>query len=75
MYLFSALHFFDFIKDKSEAESAIENSSLLAAWPFTSIGGGDDGGSSKKRCWMRRRWWAHGWRFDSEMEDLNYVEV
>ena len=74
MYLFSAPHFFDFIKDESEAEFAIESSSLPAAWPFTSIGGGDEGGSSEKRGWMRRRWWAFGWRFDSEMEDLNYTE-
>ncbi|KAB2604741.1 protein TPX2 [Pyrus ussuriensis x Pyrus communis] len=56
MYLFSTPHFFDFIKDESEAESAIERSSLLAAWPFT------------------KRWWACDWRFDSEMEDLNYAE-
>ncbi|KAM1181113.1 hypothetical protein ACFX1Q_020988 [Malus domestica] len=55
MYLFLAPHFFDFIKDESEAESTIESSSLPAAWPFTSIGGGDEGGSSEKRGWMGRR--------------------
>ncbi|KAM0972362.1 hypothetical protein ACFX19_020359 [Malus domestica] len=76
MYLFLAPHFFDlFIKDKSEAESTIESFSLPATWPFTSIGGGDVGGSSEKRAWMRRRCWARSWRFDSEMEDLNYAEV
>ncbi|CAN6554214.1 unnamed protein product [Malus baccata var. baccata] len=45
-------------KDESEAESAIERSSLPAIWPFTSIRGGDTGESSEKRGWMRRRWWA-----------------